>query len=145
MNHPFNNLIAALWLLVGLVVGVFGWTDGNSWLVGLALKLTSGYGAFLLIQVSALALLSLLTRSGRPATARYALGDFHNLLRITLGGLTRASGVLLGVALVAAVCWCVTGSGNALVSALIGGFIASVLIWFWVCLRALENHLPLNA
>lgn len=133
--------LAAMWFAAGLAIGLLGWTQGSSRLPSVGLKLTSGYGALLLLQVVLLVVLFLLARYARPVIARFAAGDFHNLQRGTLAGLTRAGGVLLGMATVAILCWGVTGSRNALASALIGGIIAAVLLWFSAGLITFEKHL----
>ena len=61
--------------------------------------------------------------------------------RWTLPALTRASSVLFGMAMVAAVCWAVTGSASALGSAFIGGGFAAALSWLWHGLTAMAHDL----
>jgi hypothetical protein len=127
-----------MYLLVGVVIGILAWLFGSSAFPALLLRLASGFGWFLVLCfLVASALLFAAQRD--PERFEPAAGLAAHF---SARALAKTSAVLLGVCTVAFVCWLTVGSHAALGTLFAGLLLASVLIFFSWCLRALRPVVP---
>ena len=137
----FDKTASLKGLAAGVVIGIPSWIWGESPVPAVALKFVSGFGWLLIALVFAAIILSFMAFYLEERVGRLAHGDFQNALRWGHPKLLRAIAVLFGLVVIAAVCWGVTGSINALKTALLGALLGSTLFWCWGGLAAIADEL----
>lgn len=128
----------AVYYLIGVAIGILAWLFGAAALPPLLLRVSSGFGWRLVVFLwVALSLLFVAQRD--PERFGPVAGWFA---RASARALTKAITVLLGLCTVALICWRIVGSQPALGTLVIGLFLASLLLFFLWCLRALRPTSP---
>jgi len=136
----FDKSASLTWLAAGVVIGISGWIWGESPVPAMALKFV-GFGWRLIALVFLALILSFMAfyLKGRAGCLAYEV--FQNALRWSHTKLLRAISVLFGLVLIATVCWSVTGSINALKTALLCTLLGGTLFWCWGGLAVIADEL----
>ena len=137
----FDKTACLKWLSAGIAIGIPGWIWGESTIPALLLKYVSGFGWGLIALVYAAIILSFMALCLQGRVGHLSHGDFQNVLRWGHPKLLRVTSVLFGLVLIAAVCWGITGSVNALKTVLLGTLLSSALVWYWVGLAVIDDEL----
>jgi hypothetical protein len=95
------------------------------------LKFATGFGAMLVLPLLMTMVLAIVARTVTSRAGTLAYGDFLNLQPWLLGKTLRAASAFLGVAAAATVCWALTGSTNAISTALLGSLFAVTFAYCW--------------
>jgi hypothetical protein len=144
--RPHFNMPASLsWFAVGLVVGMSAWVWGRSALPASALAIVSGFGGMLVLPLCVTGVLAIIALSMKNRVGYLAYGDFRNVLPWMLGQLLRSASVFFGLVVVAAVCWGVSGNGNALATAMLGMVLGGALTYCWGSLVLMSDELANRA
>lgn len=120
-----------MWFAVGAAVGLCAWRLGASPVSAWGLKLATGFGAMLVLPLMAAIVLAIMARMVDGRAGALAYGDFFNILPWLLAKVQRAASAFFGVVTVAAVCWTVVGSTNALAVVLLGTLFGSAFAYCW--------------
>ena len=141
LHRYFDKTASLKSLAAGVVIGIPGWIWGESPVPAMALKFVSGFGWLLIALVFAAITLSFMAFYLKGRVGRLAHGDFQNALRWGHPKLLRAISVLFGLVSIAAVCWGLTGSINALKTVLLGALLVGTLFWCWGGLAVIADEL----
>ena len=136
-----NKVAILKWVAVGFAASIPAWVWGDSPITAWVLKMASGFGWPLVVLTCMSIVLAVMAFFLKGRVGRLAYEGFRYALRWVHPKLLRATSVLWGMVVIAAICWCVTGSGNALGTALIGLLLSSTLFWWWSCLAVIADEL----
>ncbi|GJJ03411.1 hypothetical protein RugamoR64_39490 [Duganella rhizosphaerae] len=131
LRPHFHSSVSLRWFAAGTAVGIYAWEWGQSPLSAWALKLVTGFGALLVLPLCVVSILAIVALMSKNRMGVLAYGDFRNFLPWVLAKLLRSASAFFGVVVVAGVCWCVSGSVNALVVASLGSFLGGALAYCW--------------
>lgn len=137
----FDRTASLKWLAAGFVIGFLGWIWGESPYPVLVLKLASGFGWLLMALIFVATIFSLMAFYFKGRVGHLAKGDFQNALSRGHHKLLRATSVLFGLVLNAAVCWGFTGSISALGTVLYGSLLGGTLLSCWGGLAIIADEL----
>lgn len=147
-QSPLTELCSSLnvttftqWSTVGAGIGVCAWHWGTSPLPKWGFMLTTGFGAWLVVQALVVTVLAIVARTGANRASALALGYFGNFQPKLVARLLRAVAAFFGVAVVAALCWWDTGSLHARDVALIGARFSITLAYIWAGMTLLGRDL----
>jgi hypothetical protein len=143
VSERFDRFTFAIWCGTGSFLSVLTWLWGTSSLATDVLKRASGFSASLilfLLVAPAPALAAFFLAKQR----KFALGVLESVYRRALPMSFRTASFFLGVALIAGICWVVTGSANAGGSSLFSLLLSVELWWCWVGLVVIAEELTVR-
>lgn len=141
LRSQFDATACMRWSAAGAAVGLCAWRWGTSSVYSWGLKLVTGFGASLVLPLFAATLLAVAARMLTSRAGALAYGDFLNVRPWLLAKVQRAASAFAGVGVVAALCWCITGSTNALAVALLGSVFCGAFAYCWVGLVVIAEDL----
>lgn len=144
LRSRFKKAASMFWFAAGMAVGLCAWKWGTLPVTAWALKIVTGYGATLVLPLGAAIILAIVARALNGRAGSLAYGDFLNLQPWLLSQLLRAASAFFGVVVVAVLCWRVTGSTSALISALLSLVLGSGLAYSWVGIVSITNDLAIR-
>ena len=141
LRSQFDATACMRWGAAGAAGGLCAWRWGTSPVSSWGLKLVTGFGASLVLPLLAATLLAVAARTLTRRAGALAYGDFLNVLPWLLAKVQRAASAFARVVVVAALCWGITGSTNALAVALLGSLFCGAFAYCWAGLVVIAQDL----
>lgn len=141
LRSQFDTTASMRWGVASAALGLCAWRWGASPVSSWGLKLVTGFGASLVLTLLAAAVLAVVARTLTSRAGAVAYGYFLNVLPRLLAKVQRAASAFAGVVVVAAPCWCISGSTNALAVALLGSLFCGAFAYCWVGLVVIAQDL----
>lgn len=131
--------------VIGMSIAGAAWMWGRSPVPVWALKFFSGFGGLLVFSLCVATLLALIALFKKDRTGYLAYRIFQRILSWLLPKLLRSVSVFFGLVPVAAICWVVSGSGKALMAALMAMVLGATLAYCRMGLKQIAADLAKRA